>query len=355
MPAAVPDVSPAQSAPADARPATVTPIRPELEARPLARFDLAAVVRDGVPPPELMCGDLLYAGGMHTLTGPPDCGKTTFAYAWAKTLLDEGRPVAVFDEEIGHELAAEKLIAMGVEPAAVDRIWYYPFPGRSWTPGDVAELARVVMAARPALAIFDSAAAFLARAGLDENAAADVTRFWSDVLTPCARRAGVAVAVIDHETKNGGPSRYGRGSGAKLAATDVAYKLDAVKPFTREQDGVLKLTVSKDRRGWLHRAHRVHVTRNPLAFTLTEDHGADAEVDDMPPARRKLLDALDDQPRPAKDIVDRVNARHGHGLGRQTVSAELNALALDGLADRLEQGNGRSVLWSRAAQGGDRA
>ena len=84
----------------------------------------------------------------------------------------------------------------------------------------------------PGIVLWDSSAAFLARAGLDENSAADVTRFWSQVLTPLAREHGAAVLVIDHDTKNGEPPRFARGSGAKLAATDVAFKV-AIDPGVR--------------------------------------------------------------------------------------------------------------------------
>jgi hypothetical protein len=136
---------------------------------------------------------------------------------------------------------------------------------------DIADLAQLVLATRPVLVIWDSSAAFLARAGLDENAAADVTRFWANVLTPCARRGGAAVLAIDHDTKNSEPSRYARGSGAKLAASDVAFKIEPVKPFSRDTDGLSKLTITKDRRGWLHRAYDVQFTSGVvLGIKVTE-------------------------------------------------------------------------------------
>jgi hypothetical protein len=159
------------------------------ETAPLARFDLGALMASGVPPPALLCGGLLYAGGLHTLTGPPDCGKTTFALWCATRLLAEARTVAMFDEESGPELTAEKLISLGATPGDITGgLAYFPYPARTWTRGDVTELARTLTGLGPALVIWDSSAAFLARAGLDENDALDVTRFWSTVLAPCARR-----------------------------------------------------------------------------------------------------------------------------------------------------------------------
>jgi len=313
------------------------------------RFDLGALLRGGVPPPRLLCGDLLYAGGLHTLTGPPDCGKTTLALWWALQLLAEGHAVAMFDEEGGPELTGEKLLALGAEPDDVANLHYFPYPGRTWEPGDVKALAATLRAIGPALVIWDSAAAFLARAGLDENDAFHVTRFWSSVLAPCARRVGAAVLVADHDPKNPGGSRYSRGSGAKLAGTDVAFKIRLIRPFSRSEDGLLALDVPKDRRGWLHRAHLIRVGHAPLALSITEDDAGDqpAERRDLSPAEAKLLDVMDEVPRTVKELAARFAAKYSHGLRRETVSKALNVLLDYGLADRLDAGKGRAALWTR--------
>ena len=55
---------------------------------------------------------------------------------------------------------------------------------------------------------------------------------------PCARRGGAAVIAIDHDTKSAEPSRYARGCAGKFAATDVAYKIEPVRPFSRGTDGI---------------------------------------------------------------------------------------------------------------------
>lgn len=339
------------------RPARVSPPAADTRGdtpagRPFAEVDLGPLLSTGVRPPDLLCGGLLYAGGLHTITGPPDAGKTFVALSWMLQLLRDGHTVMFLDEEGGADLTAEKLLALGTTEADVCQFRYIPFPGRAWSTGDVLMLRARVDDTRPALILWDSAAVFLARAGLDENAAADVTRFWTDVLQPLAREHGAAVLVIDHDTKSGEASRYARGSGSKLAATDVAWKLEALRPFSRDQDGVLRLTVAKDRRGWLARAHRITVTRNPLAFTLGDDTGAGAtDPDDMPPARRKLLEALTAEGQTARQLVDAIAKRHGHGLTRQTVSRELGTLADAGLADRTDQGPGHPALWLRPVSG----
>lgn len=299
--------------------------------------------------PVLICGDRLYRGAVHTLSGPPDCGKTTLACWWMLQAVREEGGVLFLDEEGGREIVTEKFQALGAKPG--ERIGYVAFPSRSWAAEDVAMLSAALDERKPAIVAWDSSAAFLARAGLDENAAADVTRFYAQVLTLAARRHDAAVLVIDHDTKSSEPSRYSRGSGAKLAATDVAYKITPVTPFSKADSGMSRLTVAKDRRGWLDRAHEVVFLADgsvdvPLTVSISAATGQPGPGQpDMPPARAKLLAVLDFTPATVRELVDRVEKANGHGLKRETASRELNALLVDGLADHIEQGIGKPTFW----------
>lgn len=298
----------------------------------LAVIDLEPATRV-VPSPSLTCSDMLYLGAVHTLSGPPDCGKTTLACWWMLEAIRSGGTVLFLDEEGGEEIVTEKFQALDAKPG--ERIAYVPFPSRMWGPGDVAELDHLMSERRPALVAWDSSAAFLARAGLDENSAADVTRFYATILARCARQHGAAVVVIDHDTKNGEPSRYARGSGAKLAATDVAYKITQVRAFSKTQNGVSKLTVTKDRRGWLHRNHEIAFTTDPhLALAIREADADDGPVAGMAPAAQKILAVLDDQAVGWREINDRLLPKFGHRLQRETISRHLNELLRDGLVTR---------------------
>lgn len=303
----------------------------------LAVIDLEPAV-EFVPPPTLICRDMLYLGGVHTLSGPPDCGKTTVACWWMlQAVRDPGCGGVLFlDEEGGREIVVEKFQALGAERG--ERIGYIQFPSRTWNAGDVAMLNEILDERKPAIVAWDSSAAFLARAGLDENAAADVTRFYAHVLTPAARLHNAAVLVIDHDTKNSEPSRYARGSGAKLAATDVAYKVAMVKPFSKTESGQSKLLVTKDRRGWLGRNHEVAFLAGrgdqvPLAVNITPA-GADFQHPDLQPAGQKVLEALDSIPRSIRELQDAIAAVHGNSLRRETVQKQLQILESLGLAER---------------------
>lgn len=300
-----------------------------------------------VLPPVPICGDMLYTGAVHTLTGPPDCGKTTLACWWMLTVIREGREVLFLDEEGGMEIVAEKFQALGARPG--ERLGYVPFPASSWGPADVVMLGQLMAQRRPAIVMWDSSAAFLSRAGLDENSAADVTRFYSQVLTPAARLHDAAVVVIDHDTKNSEPSRYARGSGAKLAATDVAYKLAQVTPFSRDQSGASRLTVTKDRRGWLHRNHEVtFVAGAPLGVIIREmgsEQGANPL--DLSPGKQNILSVLDDTPISVQEIGDRLATNYGRPLRRETITRYLNELVEIRLVDMITTSHG-SALWSLA-------
>lgn len=316
-----------------------------IEAQPASTFgvvDLEPAI-EIVLPPTFTCGDMLYRGAVHTLSGPPDCGKTTLACWWMLQDIREGGTVLFLDEEGGRDIVTEKFQALGARVG--ERLAYVPFPSRTWGPGDLAELDELLMQRKPTLVAWDSSAVFLARAGLDENSAADVTRFYSRVLSHCARQYGAAVIVIDHDTKSSEPSRYARGSGAKLAATDVAYKIIQIKPFSKLQNGVSKLTVSKDRRGWLTRAHEIAFTTDGhfLNLAIRESEPDTDQHPDLPPAAQKILSVLTAEPISYQDVTDRISSKYGHGLKRETVSRNMNDLHRSGLVTRIGPG---PYLWT---------
>jgi hypothetical protein len=312
---------------------------------PLQPSSLTSLIKEGVPAPTLLCGKMLYQAGLHSITGAPDSGKTTLALWWGLQLMKEGGRLLFLDEEGGPEIVAEKFIALGATAGDMENASYVPFPGRSWSQGDILALHDLASAVQPQMILWDSSAAFLARAGLDENQAPDVTNFWARVLTPLARDMGTAILVIDHDGKATEKSRYARGSGAKLAACDVAYKVEMLRPFTRDADGLLRVTVTKDRRGWLHRDWKTAmVTGNGQIWPqfAPDDEKGDEDRGAWPPARHKIYDYLSGDPRSTAEIT------LATAYTPETVSRELNAMLREGYvrregADR----DGRVASWCR--------
>jgi len=322
----------------------------------LPDYDLGALAEKGIPPPRLICGDMLYAGMVHCLAGPPGGGKTTLLGHWLLQHLREGGNVMLLDEESGPELMAERMLDLGATPDELrpPRFTYVPFPARGWNQTDVAQLHRRLDERRPGVLAWDSASAFLTIADKDENNAGDVTRFWHRVLIPCARRYGPAVLTTDHTGKNPEHGGYGRGSGAKKAASDVQYMLDTITPYNREHDGVLKLTThpGKDRRGWLAAAYRIHVTVRPvitLAITQAGDDETGGLARTRTPAQAKILAVLDTTPIAIPEIGDRLKNRFGHSLRRETISRSLNELLRMCDADRFDAPDKHTYLWALPA------
>jgi hypothetical protein len=104
------------------------------------------------------------------------------------------------------------------------------------------------------------------------------------------------VVVLDHIPKDNKTGRYARDSGAKLATVDVAITVDPIRAFSRQQSGLVNLTVTKDRRGCLHRAHKVRVDVEDGVMALTFERVA-VEQDDpnlagLSPAALKVLEVL---------------------------------------------------------------
>lgn len=310
----------------------------------LRSASLSRFLKEGVKPPRLMCDSMLYEGGLHVLSGGPDVGKSFMSFYWALQLLQEGERVLFLDEEGGPEITAEKFGALGATPSDMDFLTYVPFPGRTWHAGDILRLHDLACDVRAKMILWDSSAAFLARAGLDENSASDVTRFWGTVLTPLARDLQAAIMVIDHDTKSSEKSRYARGSGAKLAACDVTYKIEMLRPFTRECDGLLRLAATKDRRGHLHRDWQVQVRTGDgkLSYVFARGEAEGASKEEWPPARHKVYEYLASAPRTSSEIA------LATAYTAETVSRELNALLAEGYVRRegADQ-DGRVATWRR--------
>lgn len=327
------------------------------EVRTLPTVDLAALARKGVDPPELLSDRLLYRGCLHSLAGPPEAGKSTLAYWWALDLLAEGKHVLVVDVEAGPEQVTEKLLALGAKPDQLDHLTYVHYPGARWDTADLVGLHELLSGDPPPLVLFDSIGVALAQAGKDENHVAEVQPLYSALLD-VARSYGAAVLVLDHVAKDAKGGRYARGSGAKLQLVDVALMVDVLRPFDRQHSGQLRLTVSKDRRGYLGRHHDVKVEVDDGRMTLTVAAVDSAAAEDgatLPPAAVKVLAALrgKDAPQTVKELGDRMKRETGKALTWPTMRKQLNLLAELGFAEG-KGDPGRAKRWwaLESAEGG---
>jgi hypothetical protein len=208
---------------------------------------LGDTMRSGIDPPEQLIPDLLYQRGIHSIYSPGGTGKTVLALWCTMQVMKQGHHVIYCDEENGSDTIAELLQCYGADPELVDTYFHYAeFP--HLTRQETIRWLRTIQTISPALAIFDSFADMLALEGHDENNSVHVTQWIKDFAEPIKQLGGAAL-ILDHINK-ANHGKGARGSTAKLAKVDVAWKLEG-KQFDRRTTATLTLTKDKDRMGCL--------------------------------------------------------------------------------------------------------
>ena len=249
------------------------------------RVDLGEVIEGGIPEPEMLVTDVLYAGKAHALMGEPGDGKTLLTLALCAGLIEQGKPVAWFDEENGPTVIASRLVGLGATTQDVSASFFY-FPFTEPTLDDADELVAEVVALAPVLVVFDSGADMYVAAGLDENDNMAMTRWAIEIPQRLARVHGIATVVLEHVAKNN-ESNYQRGAGAKKAKVDAAWRLKVESPFDATTVGQVDLVRAKDRLAHLPARLRFNLGGKDGAVVFTqvpiEDETAEVEAD----AKRK--------------------------------------------------------------------
>jgi hypothetical protein len=167
--------------------------------------------------------------------------------------MARGGTVVYFDEELGRDAIAQRLIDLGADPDVVEKQFVYcPFP--SWQIGSSAEptepdMHRDALRALKGdlqLVVYDTVTDALAEAGMDENSGVDVTR-WVKAYPEEARKLGAAALVLDHTGKSNGDTAVG--SRAKRAKAKVQFKLKSSGRFDRDTTNEVVVTLKKNTSG----------------------------------------------------------------------------------------------------------
>ena len=170
--------------------------------------------------------------------------------------------------------------------------------------------------------------------------------------------AGAALVVVTHFNRGNrsgaerisgaGPAEWGRvliGADVKSRHTDPVTKattvvavLDVIGGEVPDQAWRIKRVIVADDPDSLD---------SPLRYSVEVLSEEEAAEDDMPPARRKLLEAvhaIGENGATNRELVDWIADKYGHGLYRTTVSRELNALLAAATVDSIEEA-GKATLW----------
>lgn len=195
---------------------------------------------------------LFYKASVNEIHGEPSVGKTNIlAAAVIAELKCEGK-VLILDPEDTPAGFIQKIRSLSQDcPAVLDairegKLFYLHNP----TPEEIILAQTWAEENKPSLVALDGLAEALASEGLNEDVAGDVLKFFRSKIRPFAEKAGAAVLIADHVTKNGKAGSWARGSGAKLGRYDgVSYEVKLGKAYSPTTPGFVKLVVSKDRKG----------------------------------------------------------------------------------------------------------
>jgi AAA domain len=294
---------------------------------------------------------LLYAGKMHLLSGPYESLKTWLALRACAGQIARGHHVLFIDFEDDAPVILERLADMGIPLATVLELFHYARPDEPLASRNrvesvaMARLDATIGAYPYTLAVLDGLTEALALHGISMNDNTDVARFMG-LVPRRLQRAGMAVLTLDHT-----PHEGGRAIGAqhKVAGLDgAAYLLEPVRMAGRDDESVARLTVKKDRPGYVRSVSvggkatgEVHVGRDEHGFvTVTVDPSPITRAADDPlglrPAERRVFDALgeESEARTPSELVDRVVEQGWTaGLRRETIQRALAVLQERELAD----------------------
>lgn len=188
-----------------------------------------------------------YPGALHLLYGARKSGKTMLAYAFAAQELSQGRGVLWFAFE-RQQGVRERLALAGARD--LSRLKYREASGMP-SGAQVQALADAIREAGVSLVVFDAFRGLQAAVapGTSANDGDAVELVNARILVPL-QRAGAAVLVIDHTSKDGGGASA-FGSERKESMADVVLSVAVLRAFDRETEGWSQVKVTADRYGYL--------------------------------------------------------------------------------------------------------
>lgn len=190
---------------------------------------------------------IIYAGKLNLLLGESESAKTFVALVLTTLEARAGHHVVIVDLEDTPETTTSRLLDLGLDEATITTHVHYIRPTERITRPAV----DFILGLEPTVVIVDSSTEWLDLHGLDSYKSADVTTAyrWLRKLTA----QGAAVVVVDHVVKSTETrGRWAIGSERKISGIDgVAVAFEVRRPFGRGMHGVARLTISKDRPGYI--------------------------------------------------------------------------------------------------------
>jgi hypothetical protein len=291
-------------------------------------LDLIELGSDLPEPPDL--GGLFYSGRRHVLSGEDDAGKTMLLLGISADELRADRGVVWVDTDaMGASTILERLHGFGVEDEAIRRLFAYLRPEEALTDAARDDVLALLRELDARLLVSDAFNAALTLHGYSPNQTQDVEAFWQRVVAPFCG-AGAAVVLPDHVVKvKEARGRYAYGSERKATGCDLHLGLQVIEPFGRGRRGKAKITVHRDRIGFLARP-------SPGTFVLDSD-GETGRLAWTIEASRERSDEGEFRPTGYMEKVSDYLVRFGGPASRKQVETDVKGktdykrLAIDAL------------------------
>jgi hypothetical protein len=266
--------------------------RKEMPRRDVHSWTPIDLLRVAAEPPERpRIAGIAYPGRRHLYSGETESLKSLVAMIVCVEEIRAGNCAMYIDCEMGEREALERFRALGLADEEISDRLIYVHPSEPMTSADVlADVIVLIETRLPTVVVADAVTGMLALHDLDPNSSVDVEKFYLGIVDPL-RKYGAAVISLDHVTKNKETQgRYAIGSERKVAGADVHLRFETVRPFGRGRNGLVKLTVAKDRPGWLPRPKAAEIEFHSDADTgrITYDirlneHGQDKQAAEFRP------------------------------------------------------------------------
>lgn len=197
---------------------------------------------------------LLYPGESHLLYGDGGSGKSWLAQLAMHLVSLAGGLVLVIDYESNRLTLKARLKAMGVTKEQAGRIAYWRVTGSLMPEHELGQQFQAWCATySPTLCVLDSVAKAMGAAGLNESVNSEFIRWESGVVNPLTQ-ARITSLLIDHtghqNSERVSTKVSARGASAKKdQVSGCAYHFETVDHWTKQSNGLAKLTCWKDREG----------------------------------------------------------------------------------------------------------
>jgi len=245
--------------------------------------DLGPILAGGAldnPPAFLTRTDgarLLYPGRTHAFNGEPESLKTWAALAVCAERVRVGDSVLYVDFEDHPDAIVSRLLALGLDPAAILAQFRYIRPDGPLEGTHREVLSATLADVSPTLIVLDGVTEAMVAHGWDPSDNRDVARF-IEAVPKTMVRSGAAVVQVDHVVKDAQTrGRFALGAQHKLAGIDgSAFTFHVVTPFGRGMHGTAWLELTKDRPGFVRqaalgkRAGELHLMSHPDGSVVAE-------------------------------------------------------------------------------------